>query len=195
MDDTSLARQFDAHAPDTAWVTDITYIKSMEGFADLAVVMDLPRHRLVTAKPIDQRSCAPGSAHGHLAPKAKRPYFQSDQGSKFTKMDWASCLRLHNLVHSMSRRGKGHDNAVAESFFSPTGKHVRNGISPGNLNGDTKGNPEDLCRTQDFSGNQTLELCGDTIKTVSQVNYRADESGSIVATARSSIDIVFGLPE
>ncbi|AVH45076.1 transposase [Agrobacterium tumefaciens] len=42
----------------------------------------------------------------------------SDQGSQFTSMDWASFLRHHNLVHSMSRRGNCHDNAVAESFFN-----------------------------------------------------------------------------
>ena len=40
------------------------------------------------------------------------------QGSQFTSMDWALFLRHHNLVHSMSRRGKCHDNAVAESFFN-----------------------------------------------------------------------------
>jgi putative transposase len=33
-------------------------------------------------------------------------------------MDWASFLRHHNLVHSMSRRGNCHDDAVAESFFN-----------------------------------------------------------------------------
>lgn len=33
-------------------------------------------------------------------------------------MDGASFLRHHNLVHSMSRRGNCHDNAVAESFFN-----------------------------------------------------------------------------
>jgi len=42
----------------------------------------------------------------------------SDQGSQFTSMDWASFLKHHNLVHSMSRRGNCHDNAVAESFFN-----------------------------------------------------------------------------
>jgi putative transposase len=42
----------------------------------------------------------------------------SDQGSQFTSMDWASFLRHHNLVHSMSLRGNCHDNAVAESFFN-----------------------------------------------------------------------------
>jgi len=42
----------------------------------------------------------------------------SDKGSQFTSMDWASFLKHHNLVHSMSRRGNCHDNAVAESFFN-----------------------------------------------------------------------------
>lgn len=42
----------------------------------------------------------------------------SDQGSQFTSMDWASFLKHHNLVHSMSRRGNCHDNAVVESFFN-----------------------------------------------------------------------------
>ena len=42
----------------------------------------------------------------------------SDQGSQFTRMDWAAFLRAHNLEHSMSRCGNCHDNAVAESFFN-----------------------------------------------------------------------------
>lgn len=42
----------------------------------------------------------------------------SDQGSQFTSMDWASFLKHHNLVQSISRRGNCHDNAVAESFFN-----------------------------------------------------------------------------
>lgn len=42
----------------------------------------------------------------------------SDQGSQFTSMEWASFLKHRNLVHSMSRRGNCHDNAVAESFFN-----------------------------------------------------------------------------
>lgn len=42
----------------------------------------------------------------------------SDQGSQFTSMDWASFLKHHNLVHSMSRRGNCHDNAVVERFFN-----------------------------------------------------------------------------
>jgi putative transposase len=45
--DNTLDRQFDTTSPDTAWVTDITYIKTNEGFAYLAVVIDLYSRRVV----------------------------------------------------------------------------------------------------------------------------------------------------
>ena len=58
----------------------------------------------------------------HMAVWRRKPkqrvLIHSDQGSQFTSMDWASFLNHHNLVHSMSRRGNCHDNAVAESFFN-----------------------------------------------------------------------------
>lgn len=71
--DNTLARQFDVEAPDTAWVTDITHIKTMEGFAYLAVVIDLfSRRGLVATKPADQRGRSSGPAHGGLAPQAPK---------------------------------------------------------------------------------------------------------------------------
>ena len=58
----------------------------------------------------------------HMAVWRRKPkhrvLIHSDQGSKFTSMDWAALIRSHNLEHSMSRSGNCHDNAVAESFFS-----------------------------------------------------------------------------
>ena len=45
--DNTLNRQFDVHTPDTVWVTDITYIRTYEGFAYLAVVIDLYSRRVV----------------------------------------------------------------------------------------------------------------------------------------------------
>jgi putative transposase len=47
-----------------------------------------------------------------------RVLVHSDQGSQFTSLEWASFLKYHNLEHSIIRRGNGHDNAVAESFFN-----------------------------------------------------------------------------
>jgi putative transposase len=45
--DNTLARQFDVDGPDRAWVTDITYIRTHEGFAYLAVVIDLFSRRVL----------------------------------------------------------------------------------------------------------------------------------------------------
>lgn len=120
--DNTLDRQFDVAAPDTVWVTDITYIKTYEGFAYLAVVIDLYSRRVVGwsmqgRQTTDVALQALLSAVWRRKPKTK-VLIHSDQGSQFTSIDWASFLKHHDLEHSMSRRGNCHDNAVAESFFN-----------------------------------------------------------------------------
>ena len=120
--DNTLGRQFDVSAPNTVWVTDITYIKTYEGFAYLAVVIDLYSRRVVGwsmqgRQTTDVALQALLSAVWRRKPKNK-VLIHSDQGSQFTSMDWASFLKHHDLEHSMSRRGNCHDNAVAESFFN-----------------------------------------------------------------------------
>ena len=120
--DNTLDRQFDVTAPDTVWVTDITYIKTCEGFAYLAVVIDLYARRVIgwsmqSRQTTDVVLQALLMAVWRRKPKNK-VLIHSDQGSQFTSMDWASFLKHHNLEHSMSRRGNCHDNAVAESFFN-----------------------------------------------------------------------------
>jgi putative transposase len=120
--DNTLARQFDVIAPDKVWVTDITYIKTYEGFSYLAVVIDLFSRRVVgwsmqNRQTTDLVLQALLMAVWRRKPK-DRVLIHSDQGSQFTSIDWASFLKQHNLEHSMSRRGNCHDNAVAESFFN-----------------------------------------------------------------------------
>ena len=120
--DNTLDRQFDVTAPDTAWVTDITYIKTNEGFAYLAVVIDLYSRRVVGWS-IQSRQTTDLVLQALLMAVWRRKpagkvLIHSDQGSQFTSIDWASFLKQHNLQHSMSRRGNCHDNAVAESFFN-----------------------------------------------------------------------------
>ena len=120
--DNTLGRRFDVDAPDKAWVTDITYIKTVEGFGYLAVVIGLRSRRVIgwsiqsrqTTKVVLQ---ALHRAVWHRRPKT-RVLIHSDQGSQFTSIEWASFLRRHDLEPSMSRRGNCHDNAVAESFFN-----------------------------------------------------------------------------
>ncbi|KQY41460.1 transposase [Rhizobium sp. Root483D2] len=120
--DNTLDRQFDVAAPDKASVTDITYIRTNEGFAYLAVVIDLYSRRVIgwsmqSRQTTDVVLQALLMAVWRRKPKEK-VLVHSDQGSQFTSMDWASFLKHHSLVHSMSRRGNCHDNAVAESFFN-----------------------------------------------------------------------------
>lgn len=117
----SLDRQFEVDAPDKVWVTDITYIKTHEGWLYLAVVIDLFSRRVVgwSAQPrmtTDLAVQALLAAVWRRKPKAK-VMIHSDQGSQFTSREWQVFLGQHNLDPSMSRRGNCHDNAVAESFF------------------------------------------------------------------------------
>lgn len=120
--DNTLNRQFDVAAPNRFWVTDITYIKTYEGFSYLAVVIDLYSRKVVgwsmqNRQPTDLVLQALLMAVWRRKPDGK-VLIHSDQGSQFTSMDWATFLKQHNLEHSMSRRGNCHDNAVAESFFN-----------------------------------------------------------------------------
>ncbi|WP_374592002.1 IS3 family transposase [Novosphingobium sp.] len=117
----TLDRQFGVDAPDKVWVTDITYIRTHEGWLYLAVVIDLFSRRVVgwSAQPrmtTDLALQALLTAVWRRKPKAK-VMIHSDQGSQFTSREWQVFLGQHNLDASMSRRGNCHDNAVAESFF------------------------------------------------------------------------------
>ena len=119
--DNTLDRQFEVDAPDRVWVTDITYIKTHEGWSYLAVVIDLFSRRVVgwsmqSRMTTDLALQALLSAVWRRKPKSKI-LIHSDQGAQFTSKVWQSFLGKHNLDASMSRRGNCHDNAVAESFF------------------------------------------------------------------------------
>ena len=120
--DNTLNRQFDVDAPDCFWVTDITYIKTHEGFLYLAVVIDLYSRRVVGWATHSRQYTDLALQALLMAVWRRKPVskvlIHSDQGSQFTSMEWASFLKHHNLEHSMSRRGNCHDNAVAESFFN-----------------------------------------------------------------------------
>lgn len=114
--------QFGVEAPNRVWVTDITYIRTQEGFAYLAFVIDLYSRRVIgwsmqSRQTMDVVLQAQLMAVWRRKPKAS-VLVHSDQGSQFTSVDWVASLRAHNLAQSMSRRGNCHDNAVAESFFN-----------------------------------------------------------------------------
>ena len=116
-----LQRRFTVDGPNQSWVTDITYIRTHEGWLYLSVVIDL-WSRMVVGWSMGQRIDTRLELDALLmALWRRRPHQQvlihSDQGCQFTGHTWQSFLREHNLLCSMSRRGNCHDNAVAESFF------------------------------------------------------------------------------
>ena len=116
-----LQRQFDVAEPNRVWVTDITYIRTYEGWLFLAVVLDLFSRQVVgwSMQPRMDRELALNAllmAVWRRQPK-ETVLVHSDQGSQFSSYDWQDFLKAHNLQPSMSRRGNCHDNAVAESFF------------------------------------------------------------------------------
>lgn len=102
-------------------MTDITYIKTHEGWSYLAVVIDLFLRRVIgwsmqSRMTTDLALQALLSAVWRRKPNAKE-MIRSDQGSPFTSKEWQSFLGKHNLDASMSRRGNCHNNAVAQRFF------------------------------------------------------------------------------
>ncbi|MDX6976669.1 IS3 family transposase [Citrobacter portucalensis] len=116
-----LQRQFNPDAPDKRWVTDITYIRTYEGWLYLAVVVDLFSRKIIgwsmqsrMTKDIVLNALL--MAVWRRNPQ-KQVLVHSDQGSQYTSHEWQSFLKSHGLEGSMSRRGNCHDNAVAESFF------------------------------------------------------------------------------
>jgi len=116
-----LKGDFATNQPDKAWVSDITYIKTHEGWLYLAVVIDL-FSRCVVGWSMHSRMTKELVLNALLmAVRRRNPkttvVVHSDQGSQYTSREWSSFLQNHRLQGSMSRRGNCYDNAVAESFF------------------------------------------------------------------------------
>ncbi len=117
-----LQREFTVDTPNKVWVTDITYIRTWQGWLYLAVVVDLYARKGVgwSMKPTLSRELALDAllmAVWRRKPEG-RVIVHSDQGSQFGSDDFKRFCAAHHLVPSMGRRGNCWDNAVAESFFS-----------------------------------------------------------------------------
>jgi transposase InsO family protein len=108
--------------PNQAWRTDITYLKTAEGWLFLAAILDAWSRRVVGW------ACAP-TLHASLALAALRDALQrrqppkgvlhhSDRGCQYVDADYIALLDAAGLVRSMSRSGNCYDNAAMESFWS-----------------------------------------------------------------------------
>ncbi len=118
-----LDRQFSVTEPDKAWVGDITYIPTDEGWLFLAVVVDLFSRQIVgwsmdermkSSLVIDALRMAWFKRHPL---KASGLLFHSDRGSQYASFDFRNVLQGYGIVSSMSRRGNCWDNACSETVF------------------------------------------------------------------------------
>jgi len=116
-----LNQEFDVDMPDRAYVGDITYIWTDEGWLYLAVFLDLFSRQVVgwsmasrmkaqlvvnaLAMAYERRSLKPGLI------------VHSDRGSQYASKQYRKQLAFNGFICSMSRRGNCWDNAPAESFF------------------------------------------------------------------------------
>jgi putative transposase len=114
-------RNFDVIRPNTVWVTDITYIRTWQGWLYLAVVMDLFSRMIVgwaVAPNLRRELVLDAVLMAVRRRRTRQTVIHSDQGSQYGSDDWRRFCRTNRLEPSMSRRGNCWDNAVAESFFA-----------------------------------------------------------------------------
>lgn len=116
-----LNRGFEVQEPDRAYVSDITYIWTQEGWLYLAVVIDLFSRQVVGWSMSNRMKTDLIINALTMARWRRQPgtglMFHSDRGSQYCSKRFQKELKDHGMISSMSRKGNCWDNAVAESFF------------------------------------------------------------------------------
>lgn len=119
-----LNRDFTAERPGQVWVSDITYIKTHQGWLYLTIVMDLFDRKIVGWSTSNNLSAQDTVIKAFRMAIKNRPLteeltFHSDRGVQYACTSFTNVLKSQNqtISQSMSRKGNCWDNAVAESFF------------------------------------------------------------------------------
>jgi len=118
-----LNREFNPDQQGKVWVSDITYIRTMEGWLYLTVIIDLADRKVIgwsTSESMKaSRTIIPAWKMAVLnRPVFKPLIFHSDQGIQYASSEFRVILKRNkNITQSMSRKGNSWDNACAESFF------------------------------------------------------------------------------
>jgi putative transposase len=118
-----LARDFTATQKSQKWVSDITYVRTGEGWLYLSIIMDLYDRKIIGWSMSDQLDAESTVISAFTMAIGNRPLnssnlmFHSDRGVQYACHGFRKCLSQHAIVQSMSRKGDCWDNAVAENFF------------------------------------------------------------------------------
>jgi len=128
-----LGQRFTATAPNQAWVGDITYIWTAEGWCYLAVLIDLYSRRVVgwaLRKSLNRELAIAALLHALTCRKPPPGLVQhTDRGCQYASYEYRALLDQHGLQCSMSAAGNCYDNAVAESFFATLKKELVHGCA------------------------------------------------------------------
>ena len=116
-----LKRDFGATEENTKWVTDITYLRTGEGWLYLAVIIDLYDGQVIgwSMSSRMKKQLVIQAVLMALWRKQDKAsvILHSDRGSQYTSHEYQQFLKDHHIVSSMSAVGSCYDNAAAESFF------------------------------------------------------------------------------
>ena len=119
--DNELKQDFNVKAPNQAWVQDISYIWTTEGWLYLAVVIDLYSRKVVGWSMGSRMKAQLVFDALTMAIWQRQPeaglIVHSDQGVQYASHQYRRLLKKHAFIGSMSKKGCCWDNAVAESFF------------------------------------------------------------------------------
>lgn len=117
-----LDRQFTVGGPNLVWVSDITYLRTSEGWLYLAVMIDLFSRQVIgwqMSTRIDQALvCDALEAALTIRGYPKGVMIHSDRGSQYCAKAFRKIIKANGLIQSMSRKANCWDNAVSESFFA-----------------------------------------------------------------------------
>jgi putative transposase len=117
-----LNRDFSAEKPSQKWVSDITYIRTGEGWLYLTAILDLADRKVIGWALSDNLKATDTSVAAWRMALKNRPLdgellFHSDRGVQYACIEFRDQFKDLPVLQSMSRKGNCWDNAVAESFF------------------------------------------------------------------------------
>lgn len=113
-------QNFTVDSPNIIWVSDITFIRTREGWLYLNVIIDCFGRKIKkwSLRSNMTKSIVTDPMHELLKQeKPKDLIFHSDRGTQYASNELRNLLRKYNVKQSMSGKGNCYDNAVAESFF------------------------------------------------------------------------------
>ncbi len=123
-----VGRCFTAAQPNLTWCGDITYVRTWQGWAYVATVIDL-HSRAIVGYAIDEHmrtNLVTDALDMALTRRNPGPgvIFHSDRGTQYTSKDFAKYCRKNKITRSLGKTGICYDNAVSESFFATYKKEL-----------------------------------------------------------------------